>query len=688
MKLRTGIVLLSASLLTAVHAAEISWTTSLITGDANDVVNTGTTIEAINGAHTGEAATPTINGVIFTSDGSLLGGNWNGDPWTNTVADADYDKLLSTLDYEGSGVLPYTIKTFNGLTVGAEYLIQVWHADHAAVGVPRTMIYEGSGDNIIDGISYGVGTFTADAATQDFIVSATQNGPRLTAYQLRAISGHVEPDPAIELSVTELDIGGTYVGYTNSGTVTVKNIGGKVLEGTASISAPFSIESGATYSLSNNQSQVVTVLFGAQSIGEVSETLTFTGGGGTSILVSGTGEAEPVPAIGLSVSNLTFSTTYLGTSNTLNVIVRNDGGGLLEGTASVAAPFAVVFGATYALGLGEEQSITVSFTPEAVGDVSELLSFTGGGGTTIPCSGIGAVKSATLVADIALDYTGPSAEPEGWDYLYSDAAIGGTEVSLTPDSAVASSYGSGNVGFGHPAGQYGVAAVLGSVTGTDQYEIFSDGYDGKNSDQLWGHYAVPGIDILIHPGSGTDNAFVILRYTFSEADLAAAVSINVSGSFRDLCGKTADAPADSVLTEIYHNTASLFSATGSVGRLTQVDGTFELSNLMVEVGDTISFVVGNNGVLNGDETALTGSITLNQETTPDFVPGEVYVEGGLIYFQFTGAIGDHYQVESSDNLPYPDWQMALDIDPLLTSPMEVSLPTTDEILFYRIKHIP
>lgn len=686
----TGLILAGGMLLLSSQAATIDWTTNAITGLETDVINTGQgTLEAINGAHSGVTTNLTINGVTFTSDGSLLGGNWNGDPWTNTTAVGDYDILLSSIDFEASGTDAFTIKTFPGLTVDGEYLIQYWYAD-ANWQVPdpdRTLTFDGTGTNTIDGLSYAVGTFTADATTQDLIVTASHNGPRLTAYQLRAISGHVEPDPIIDLSVSNLNFGITYVGYTNSMTVTVKNVGGEVLDGTASVPAPFIIESGATYSLSNNQMQVVTVLFAPQAVGEVTNTLSFTGGGGATIPVSGMGEPEPEPSLWLSASNLIFSTTPLGSTNNLSVTVRNDGGGMLEGTASIVAgaPFTIESGADYSLGLGEEQVVVILFAPEAEGEFSDTLSFTGGGGSTIPVSGTGKLILGSVLADIAYDYTtapgyvgdstAPTAPPTGWEYLYSTAPTNGTEMALTPQSGVGNA---GNSGFEGPSAN-STPAVLGGIAGGSAYEIFTDGSAA--------HAAVVGTDLLLHPGNDAATAYVVARYTFSEADIAVGSVVSISGSFRDLAGGTGGGGANSITADIFHNATSLFSTNGAAGRLFEADGTFSISDLTIAAGDTISFVVGNNGGYGGDETALTGRIEVQSISPPVLLPG-VEVVGGNIEFQFTGTAGYHYQVESTEQLSAPDWQPVLDINPLTLSPVDVSIPATDPVAFYRIKYVP
>ncbi|MFC1762073.1 LamG-like jellyroll fold domain-containing protein [Planctomycetota bacterium] len=206
-------------------------------------------------------------------------------------------------------------------------------------------------------------------------------------------------------------------------------------------------------------------------------------------------------------------------------------------------------------------------------------------------------SNAASSGSIAGAYTQSNAPiflPQGWTYLYSDAGSGGTEVALTANIAVGNG---GNTGFGGPS-QFSTPVVLGRADGENEYEIFSNGFEA--------HTGVEGTDLLLHPGNTADTAFVIARYTVSETDGNLATIV---GSFRDLAGGTGGGGANSVTAEIYLNTTNLFSATGAAGRLFQVDGSFNLTDVAVVAGDTISFVVGNNGGFGGDETALEGVIT-------------------------------------------------------------------------------
>ena len=92
---------------------------------------------------------------------------------------------------------------------------------------------------------------------------------------------------AISTSPSIRDFGAIAVGATSDLTFTVQNIGVGTLSGVATVPAPFSILSGGTYSLGSNQSQMVTVRYRPTAVGNHSQTVTFTGGGGSVASVSG-----------------------------------------------------------------------------------------------------------------------------------------------------------------------------------------------------------------------------------------------------------------------------------------------------------------------------------------------------------------------------------------------------------------
>jgi hypothetical protein len=192
--MKKWILFTAAALLASLaNASLIAWTTSDVTS-SNDVVTTGTTIEAVNASgNTFATSNPTVsvNGIDFTSTGALLNRTYEVDVFATDTGDAGYNSLVSSVDY---GTL--TSVTIN-LTVvkDRDYLLQVWYADDSGYALPRTMTLTGSGtDNVLNGNDYAVGTFTADSTSQDLVITSSQTGVRLTAYQLRDVT--VVPEPA------------------------------------------------------------------------------------------------------------------------------------------------------------------------------------------------------------------------------------------------------------------------------------------------------------------------------------------------------------------------------------------------------------------------------------------------------------------------------------------------------------
>src|SRR6185369_4743822 len=100
-------------------------------------------------------------------------------------------------------------------------------------------------------------------------------------------------NPTISVTPTSLDFGGVGVGGSVDKTITVKNTGGGILAGTATANAPYSITSGGTYNLSGGQSQTVTVRFAPTSAGTFASNVTFTGGAGASVSLTGTAAFPP-----------------------------------------------------------------------------------------------------------------------------------------------------------------------------------------------------------------------------------------------------------------------------------------------------------------------------------------------------------------------------------------------------------
>jgi len=91
----------------------------------------------------------------------------------------------------------------------------------------------------------------------------------------------------ITVSGNNTDFGILRVGTSSNLSFTVRNSGGSTLVGAATAVAPFSVISGGAYSLGSNQSQTVTVRYTPTLMGQQDGTVTFTGGGNSTLQVSG-----------------------------------------------------------------------------------------------------------------------------------------------------------------------------------------------------------------------------------------------------------------------------------------------------------------------------------------------------------------------------------------------------------------
>ena len=171
---------------------------------------------------------------------------------------------------------------------------------------------------------------------------------------------------AITVIPASLDFGSIQAGTTEELSFTVQNSGGGTLSGNASVSFPFSIISGSSYSLAAGVSQTVTVQFSPNSAGTFNQTVTFTGGGSTIRAVSGTGVEVPlppsinspgdasVPGPWLWPSQFTWTEVFNATGYSLyirdlsdNTLIFNNDGGIKSGTSFALPSSYCVSGHSY-----------------------------------------------------------------------------------------------------------------------------------------------------------------------------------------------------------------------------------------------------------------------------------------------------------------------------------------------------
>jgi subtilase family protein/List-Bact-rpt repeat protein/fibronectin type III domain protein/fervidolysin-like protein/HYDIN/CFA65/VesB family protein len=109
--------------------------------------------------------------------------------------------------------------------------------------------------------------------------------------------------PTIDVTPSSRSFGSVPVGSSEDRSFIVRNTGEGVVSGTAAASAPFLVVPGGSYSLSMGQSQRVTVRFSPRSAGTFAGNVTFSGAGGTTRSVMGTGTSvSPAAPSGLTAT--------------------------------------------------------------------------------------------------------------------------------------------------------------------------------------------------------------------------------------------------------------------------------------------------------------------------------------------------------------------------------------------------
>ena len=199
--------------------------------------------------------------------------------------------------------------------------------------------------------------------------------------------------PIAQLSPTSLSFGSLTVGQPSSAlTLTITSIGGQALSVntiaiTGTNSADFSISTDTCHepvALPPNNSCSVLITFTPSATGARSAALTITDNASPSTQsapVSGTGPA-PAPAVTLMPGSLSFGSVTLGTNSPMNVSVEN------SGTAPLHISSIVVGGVNAsdyssssstcnaAIAVNSGCTVTVTFTPQAAGVRSALLTIT------------------------------------------------------------------------------------------------------------------------------------------------------------------------------------------------------------------------------------------------------------------------------------------------------------------------
>jgi len=118
------------------------------------------------------------------------------------------------------------------------------------------------------------------------------------------------------------------------------------------------------------------------------------------------------------------------------------------------------------------------------------------------------------------------------------------------------------------------------------------------------------------------------------------------GSFRDLVTpNNLNANHSGSIDVIrYHNATLLFSVDRdnviqNASLLSQADGSFNVTGLTFAAGDTVNFVIGNNGNIGADESALQASISVETSCDGGCILRDVDMNGSVTFLDINSFIG-------------------------------------------------
>lgn len=166
-------------------------------------------------------------------------------------------------------------------------------------------------------------------------------------------------------------------------TFIIRNDGCGTLNGSVGESSQHFSVFPLSYSLGPGSQKTFTVTFSPQSCGYHSATIS-TGTGCDNVSVSGNSNG-PTDCY-VSRTNISFPDTDRYGSNTQNFIIRNDGCGTLSGSVSESSSHFSVSPSSYNLSPGNQQSFTVTFSPQSCGFKSTTIN-TGSECSNISVSG-------------------------------------------------------------------------------------------------------------------------------------------------------------------------------------------------------------------------------------------------------------------------------------------------------------
>jgi len=201
---------------------------------------------------------------------------------------------------------------------------------------------------------------------------------------------------------------------TNSGGATVSN-------GTTSVTGPFVVLSGASFSVPGFGTTNVVVQFAPVTVGGFTNSVIFgtANGGASTNTVSGTGLTPG--NIGASPATYDFGVLATGALAQTTFVVTNSGGiAVSNGTASVSGPFTVLSGASFSLPGFGTTNVVVQFAPVAAGGFTNSVIFSSANGGTASNT----VAGSGAIVPLALFTANPTSGPAPLAVTFTDTSTG------------------------------------------------------------------------------------------------------------------------------------------------------------------------------------------------------------------------------------------------------------------------
>ncbi len=307
---------------------------------------------------------------------------------------AEFRRLDYGLTWEGSSTCIFTScsdHTIGNIVHPGDGITHIWNnCQRRSVVIPGWAQISGRGRVcVVEHPAYGA------IRIQDCAQNPTYDEPLAV---FCAGIGNAEGDdacqsfpPKCQVTPTLIDFGDVPIGTYVDRTFVIKNVGGGVLKGEVLEVFPYYsiVSGGGKFSLGIKDSLVVTVRFAPTKTG-FHRCVIYTGTECATVTCRGTGVIPPVCSV--SPVELDFGEVMVGGSVERSFVIRNVGGGVLEGEVSEGcSEFEVISGSgAYALGSGESLVVVVRYSPQGEGGDDCLI------GTGSLCADVMCVGSAYL----------------------------------------------------------------------------------------------------------------------------------------------------------------------------------------------------------------------------------------------------------------------------------------------------